>query len=371
MFFLDFEIKKYSFLVNGYADATICDAWVQSPRNTRIDNSYPVFQTCETFLVPKPHILPHKWSSFLGGFTSEIWILLTLLFIILWILISVIIYYSAMDHQPQIIQTFFDLLQLLTTSDSIPDRRSQKILQLFALWSIFCCFMTMFFGSNLTSSSTIPKYSSRIDTPADFVQANLSWGSFVYMDFDIILDLSNPFHKIMKVKFIMFGNDTRYVNQLIRKNLFGIFAISYFDDTASIEAGDSEVTFKPSKLRIMRSCIYKPYIAFGFPFNSPFKIGMDEMLMRMFETGLILHYRRDELRKENPHDWNIIFEGAESSSDLEPKVLMFEHIFGAFIILGVGYALAMVVFISEICYFSHNKHCKMLKNKINKVSVLK
>lgn len=328
---------------------SICDLWVQYPRFTLLDFSYPVFQTCVTFLVPKPKILPYKWSSFLGGLSSEIWFLLGLTFAILWILLSATSYFIWSKNNTNFNQAFFDLFRILTTADSIPIYYSRGHMTLLGIWSIFCNFMILFFSSNIILSSTLPKYTARIDTIDDFAESNLSWGISTNVDFTFIIDLKNPAHKLMKKNFIITENKTRVVNELIAQNKFAIFTTSYFDGTATTEAGiTADIKFKTSQLRIMRNCIYQPYIAFGFPYNSPFKHSIENILLRMFETGIILYNRRNELRKKNPHDWDIVFEVGMPHSDLEPKILEVIHIFGSFIILAMGHGLATIVFLWEI-----------------------
>lgn len=338
----------------GNADVTICDLWVQYPRSTQIDFAYPVILAGISLLVPRPELVLYKWTSIFDGLSSYTWLLLGIVFISFWTILKGLRLKFGKSNRKKQSQTgaiFTELFRLLITSDGATqfDIPGYPVFQ--QMWSIFSTFMILIYSCNIITSLTVPRYDGRVDKPADFVKANLTWGITHLLDFNIILDMNDEYERKMREQFMIIENRTKVAQKMLDAKKFAILLNYYYDGTASITAGNKYgLTFSPSQYRLMKEDLYAAYISYGFQFNSPYKESMELMMVYMFEAGFIMYYKRRVIERDHPQDWDSIFNDDTSHSDSEPKVLRMGHVFSAFVMLIIGQLLAFTVLIWELRY---------------------
>lgn len=140
------------------------------------------------------------------------------------------------------------------------------------------------------------------------------------------------FNKILKLVYIFFqiervvqGKYAYYENEYFLKQL------------RSQRDTDSD----PQTLHIMRECAIHMPISIGMEKNSPMKVDFDKLLRRIIESGLGSKWLSDAL-----HSF-------ESSVESEPQEALMElrKLYGAFVALGCGYAMALLAGLAEIIYW--------------------
>lgn len=332
----------------GKADVVVCDLWVQYGRDTRIQFSYPVLQTCATFIVPRPHRKPHTWYSVFAGLSNENWLALSIVLFIYWGLLWICKKLSQKKAKFLTLdKILIDLLTLIITPNSVKSPDINAYSQILTAWTLFSNFIVLFYSCNIISSLTVPHYMERIDSLEDCIANNLTLLTTFPIDPNVFFDMTKPSHVRFNENYKL-SSDTNLYNSLIEKELFAILIIYYFDGTATIDAGHlvPYMKYHPSKFRLMRNCLYSPYTSFGFPLNSPFYASINWLLLYMFESGIFLYHKRQEITKHHPIDWESIFLEDQTTADVQ--VLRVEHIFGAFVIFACGHILALLVFLVEI-----------------------
>lgn len=255
---------------------------------------------------------------------------------------------NIIKREIDIQKLLMDFVRLLTTSDSTSVHLIPGCVSIFFCWSIFCLFMTNFYSSDLVSFLTIPRYTPRIDTADEFVKFNLSWQlSDPTRDFPF-LDFSLESHRFIRDKFSPEDNPVVGAEN-IRSGKYA--SLVYKIDKQIISMNGRNDT-PIQNLRLMKSCLISPFVAYGFRHNSPFKVAIDKKLRTIFESGIVTHISEREIRKRYSSVWESVMQELDYNDSNEPEVLRVEHIFGAFILLFIGYLVSFVAFINE----NKNRH---------------
>lgn len=345
------------------ADLCYCGIWVQQSRNNLVDFSHSFLQRCVTFLVPRPRIISYKWYSIFLGFSRYIWVSLLLIMILLFIVLLTLMKISNhyIRHHSEPIESqkiIMGILRIMTTADSIPLYTTPGLMIIFMCWSLFCLFITNFYSCDLVSFLTIPRYTQRIDSADEFVRNNLTWELHKEPNFDFLnMDLES--NQIIKRSFVVDENvNTRIKHILSRK--YALFVHRINNQVVMIEAHDLDSNTTPiHTLRIMQSCIYTPYIAFGFRHSSPYKEAMERKLRTLFESGIIHFITEREIRRHYASHWDSVSKEMDFKDSNIPEALRVEHIYGAFIVLLCGHSISIMIFLMEKVL------SKSLKRKLN------
>jgi hypothetical protein len=111
------------------------------------------------------------------------------------------------------------------------------------------------------------------------------------------------------------------------------------------------------ELRVMRECISRYYIALGLSKMSPYKAAFNEALVRLIEAGIV-QYWKDSVgyRSVDPITSGLF--DRTGNNNIKPEMLRMENIQGAFLLLGAGELLCILVFIAELslkCLLDNHK----------------
>lgn len=251
-------------------------------------------------------------------------------------------------HDLSPIKIILDVLNIVFTSTSIPDYSIPGTVSLLTGWAFFCLFISQLYSTDLITFLTIPRYEKRIDSTADFVKNNLSWGlfratSFEYLNMDLKADRS------IKEMFILENTiGTRLKG--ISTNKYGVMVYN-FHGSAVVFEGYDEIPVK--NLRLMKSCLFRPYIAFGFAQNSPFSDVIDRHLGRLFESGVANYIKATEISDHQETIWESIAyekDGKTQSQENGPEILTLAQLYGPFIILIIGCSIGCIIFSFEFLY---------------------
>lgn len=308
--------------------------------------------------------LSHNWYSGFMGFKPSLWlcifgILLSMMFFII-IFSKMASYLMKIKHNLTNSKVIVELMSIMLTATSINDYSIPGTGSLFIGWAVFCLVISQLYSTDLILFLTIPRFEKRIDSTTDFVKANISWGLFRLSNFEY-LNMELEADREIRSKFQIEQTHKRRL-QGIQKNNYGVLVYS-FDRSAVVLEGFDDIPV--GNLRLMKNCLTRPYFAYGFPQNSPFKKAIDEHIVRLFETGIAKHIKLQEIRQHQKIIWQSVSHEKDHLNN-EPQVLTLPQLHGAFLVLLIGCFLASIVFAIETFWWKKIKwFSKANKNCVN------
>jgi hypothetical protein len=102
-----------------------------------------------------------------------------------------------------------------------------------------------------------------------------------------------------------------------------------------------------AELRVMRECISRYFIALGLSKKSPYTTAFNEVLVRLIETGIVQYWKESILDRSADAIMTRLFEKSRKMY-IGPEMLRMENIQGAFLLLGAGNLICILVFIVEL-----------------------
>lgn len=328
--------------------------WVKTPRALYIDFIYPVCQFCIKFIVPRPIQTKTEWYTIFHQLQLSIWIIILISFLTVAVICFLCIKTfekinpeMTLTENIQTDDVFLDLFSILVTPNGIRSSSIPGYTILLTCWSIYCLIITSSYAGKLVSFLTIKSYTPRIDTAEDFVRANLSWGGTDDVSPKFILDLDNPLQFKMYTNFILESYERV---DLIHKNIatgkYAMLLSEYSHGKATIIKSVHDIPIM--NFRIMKTCFYKPYVSLMFRYNSPYRLIFEKYHYRLYDSGILEKIRQDEISKMYPEKWASIYHEFDDKMTSKPEILSLAHVLGAFILLSIGYCVAVMVLIWEI-----------------------
>lgn len=226
----------------------------------------------------------------------------------------------------------------MLTATSINDYSIPGTGSLFIGWAVFCLIISQLYSTDLILFLTIPRFEKRIDSNIDFVKSNLSWGLFRLSNFEY-LNMELETDREIKRRFQIEETPEARLQGIKNKN-YGVLVYNFDGSAVCLEGFDD---IPVTNLRLMKNCLTRPYIAYGFPQNSPFRKAIDEHIVRLFETGIAKHIKLQEIRRHQSIIWQSVSHENDHFNN-EPEVLTLPQLHGAFLVLVVGCFLAFIVF---------------------------
>lgn len=282
------------------------------------------------------------------GFKTSLWQCLVVVVLSMSVLVIIFKELSSnlmkIKHQLNVSKVVLDLLSIMFTSTSIPDYSIPGSGLLFIGWAGFCLIISQLYSTDLILHLTIPRFEKRIDTNIDFVKSNLSWGLFRLTYFEY-LNLELEVDREIKNRFQIEKTSEVRLNG-IRNNNYAVLVYN-FDGSAVCLEGFDQIPVK--NLRLMKNSLSRPYIAFGFPQNSPFRETIDYHVLRLFESGIAQHIKLQEIRTHQKIIWQSVSYENDRRDQFsnEPEVLTLPQLHGAFLVLIVGCFLGLIAFVIE------------------------
>lgn len=241
-----------------------------------------------------------------------------------------------------------DVLNIVFTSTSLPNYSIPGTVSLLTGWSFFCLFISQLYSTDLITFLTIPRYEKRIDSTTDFVKNNLSWGLFRSTSFEY-LNMNLKADRAIKEMFNL-EKDLETRLKGISSNKYGVMVYN-FHGSAVVFEGFDEIPVQD--LRLMKSCLFRPYIAYGFAQNSPFIDVIDQHLGRLFEAGVANYIKAKEIGNHQETIWESISnerDGKAQSQEKGPEILTLAQLYGPFIIWIIGCSIGLIIFSLEFLY---------------------
>ena len=102
-----------------------------------------------------------------------------------------------------------------------------------------------------------------------------------------------------------------------------------------------------SKLRVMRECTSRYFIALALAKRSHYTAAFNVEVVRLIESGIVQHWKDRSTRESVNSTVSRLFE-KDGRKNTGPEVLRLEHVQGAFLLLAAGVMMCLLVFIAEL-----------------------
>lgn len=334
---------------SGEADATVGSVYQTAAMLYNLSPSHPYGQTCDGFLVPKPHLLP-KYSYVLQPLQFYLWAFYLVIIIILSTLIIIISRIITPKWFKYKIKNMFDFyILILIRIVSLDDRRLlpiklQWIFKYFVfIWGTTVLILCTCYSAGFASIMTKPRYTTPINTFQDMVDQNIFWGS-PNKDMKAYVKAStSPALKLLAENFITEDQCFRR-NERIKSNnyavLVHILPNKYITNTEDLDE------YGQKHMKLLKDCVKLQQLVVGIKKHSPFVEYFRRKIMALSEFGIIGHWY-DEIRMK----YSLVFDSFYSTySDSLPPLspLKMIDIQGGFYVFFVGLGISCVVFICEL-----------------------
>ncbi|XP_062557001.1 uncharacterized protein LOC134221843 [Armigeres subalbatus] len=314
--------------------------------------SIPIQWIGITCLQPRPHLIEY-WKIIFMMFSSTVWVVLLATFIV----ISLLDYYIPTDigkWSPNrkgltwcLINTFCAFLLLPST---MRRNRASEVMLSVAL-SIFTLIVAYVYIGKIHSILAIPVYDPPIDTIIDFAESKLRWNAPHEVWMYLIAESENPHIKQLLTKFnvapipkLEVIADLGVEPIVMAKLHFGHSMVGEWFTAENIE-----------NYRLMSDFLYYEYDT-GYATKTWPLLGRFDHLSMWYRDGCLSRFveQMDVFRYMNRRVQTSI----EHSRDRQPnklKVMEVDEIEGGLLMLGIGYAVAIVAFVGELIVYAAEK----------------
>ncbi|XP_017788007.1 PREDICTED: glutamate receptor ionotropic, delta-2 [Habropoda laboriosa] len=223
---------------------------------------------------------------------------------------------------------------------------------LFATWWIFILILTSFYTANLTAFLTKPQFTLSISSLHDIVQKGYNWVTYQGRMVDFLLSQNHQ-------------NDLTLLNM---SKLQGKGVFKYYEPSRAILESVTTRRLFLAEAHYLQTLIFKDYVnktrhhlehnlrctyvimpggilltsrAFGFSYGSTVQKHINEMLLRLVETGIVQHRKEEDLPLAEicPVDLR------SSERQLRNTDLLLTYK-----VVVAGYTIAAIIFLFEIIY---------------------
>lgn len=334
-------------VIYGKSDLAGCSQWQMFLVNKSIDYAYQYQQTCLTFLVPKPQLLPKITFTF-QSFQLKIWLLTIFLVTLVSILMS---FLNWLHHKVANIETF-DVGAVILKSFGIfaqvsvpePPLLLNSLRILLLAWCFTCLLLSTYYAAGMTSNLTSPRYTNNIKTIDDMINQQIHY----YLKNNYFEDY---FRTLNTTKFDALANLGRIGDRFSKLGIktcviVKVLGRNYVCDLETM-ANNLRKYYK-----VIDECIGNYYTGFVLKLNSPFTKLFEKQLMRFSEIGLFDYWIKN-VSFTNERDQERFF----TTYIDEPEYILIdlELIQGVFIFLCIGYLASVLVFVIECCNYKKNR----------------
>lgn len=366
----------------------MCSMWLIEEKYRRMDLSTPFSHLCGTFLVPKPVQITHASYIYLP-LSSTVWLSVLCILITTGLLYTLMHHYLT-DNQRETVfehlsRAFLDVVNIVTAHGLPKIIQKMPIRLLIMSWVLMSLLLGTAYSTKYTAILSQPMYTKAVDDLNEFLEegdydpncfndfpinktlgtssslfkSGLFWGEvgdrtgwknqYLYSGNPLLVKLVDKMivEKTLeeRVEYIPTGRYARYVK---------ILGNNYVTDTE---------TFAPvaHHLRLMKSCIDKPYTVFPFSKNSPYPRYVNRKLGMLMSSGITDHWFNLMSINYGKSYMAGLFDKNHVKQRTEMLSLEVKNVIGAFYLLGIGLTLAFIAFICEIIVYRRN-NSKKVKN---------
>ncbi|XP_057368414.1 glutamate receptor U1-like [Daphnia carinata] len=315
-----------------------------------IDISYPVVYADSAILISFPTENSRIWSE-TSSFEVPAWIAILVTFIttvlVSWIIVRV--NNSRLVAKTPSLSYWFMFYFGLWTAQGVTPRSSSTSFRLVCCASLFGIYIAVnYFTASYTSILSTPVFKTAVNSVEDLARSTtvktlLNKGSSTE---ELILSSSDPALKKIAAQ-MRRHPEQRIVNTLTVHDISKII----HDDTALIMAESNAISLIETSYKANRKCLVtlaeKTFLSrpqgFTYPKNSPIAKTVDYKLLLMHQAGLI-QYAERTAKSQNPCRVSDLANAqAHKIAPLGRKEMS-----GSFVILALGIATSLFVFLVEV-----------------------
>ncbi|XP_063976296.1 glutamate receptor ionotropic, kainate glr-3-like [Diachasmimorpha longicaudata] len=334
-------------------DLAFGEVWLEVEKSQYVNLSVPWHQVWINFLVPRPKPTENVWAL-ARPFRLNVWIAV----IAIVVLESIAIWGKARINSKlpprfrSYINTLMEVVGRLVGTWA--PRKTQGIRIQLQFWHFAGLLMVTAYSSSLAAILTTPDYAPRIDTIAQFVKANLTWGrERTPPNYKHYFDLNDPYAKQLSNGFLIENSQEDRQSKIRKGNYAIIGKISHSIFFPEVNICNSDL----ANYRVMRESTAKFYISFGA--QSWLVPSIDTMMRRLTETGLVEYHLRDVIRRRVNGSHRDVFIEHDGENTDGPRALKLKPLGAGFVVLLIGYIIATIIFYFELT--SKNKAHRLCK----------
>ncbi|XP_066946947.1 ionotropic receptor 21a-like [Macrobrachium rosenbergii] len=226
-----------------------------------------------------------------------------------------------------------------------PRCSSTRVFVIFLL--IYTLILTTAYKSNLTAFLTVTRDPQSIETFKELYESGLQVLGIPFFETSLRAS-GNQYLRALADKFVV-----RYHFQETTKDVLAGRAVT-INSKIYLDAVAAQMTTPSGKplVRTMKECFSTYSVGIAYPRNSPLKLKFDQVIARMFESGLVGRWLQDtnklykKLEKEKVQETQFDNDLGDTAADGFVPISM-DHIQGIFILLAFGYLAAALIFVAE------------------------
>ncbi|KAJ8917161.1 hypothetical protein NQ315_012653 [Exocentrus adspersus] len=325
------------------SDVAACSMWLSASTGKSVDFTYPFRQTCVTFLVPKPQLLPDSTFPF-QPLQVEVWVLDTVVIFVA----TAFLYFirSFYEDKVDVVEVYLHLIRLGSVGaiKQFPSLKQLPVRFSVLAWIWAVVILSTYYQAGLTSNLTKPRYANDVRTLKDMAERKLIWlAPTSYFQKNFLSSGSTTFATLAESYVKGDVEDLTPNKALTVKTLENVFV-------CDIENLDEE---KRKPLKVLGECFGRYYYAFVLQKNSPFTQIFDRYSYMFSEHGLLKYWYRISLKEIRAQE--VLFRAYTREGGATMDLAKMQ---GAFYLLVVVYVASAVVFLMEISFYKYYCICK-------------
>lgn len=169
-------------LINKKADAAICSVFQISSVKPLLERTRPYSQTCLTFVVPKPHLLP-QFTYVFQPLQLNLWLLCIVSVFVIALFLKAVSFYQKYKRDPIGFSKYSTcvliLVRLITTSGfyMFPTKSQYVFRFIITSWTLDCVILTTGYHAGFTSILSSSRYTEPIETLSNMIKHDVYWGA--------------------------------------------------------------------------------------------------------------------------------------------------------------------------------------------------
>lgn len=322
------------------SDIGICSQWQPKVYGMDLQLTQQYAQTCITFLVPKPMLLP-SYTFIFQPFRISLWLVYLIIFVCTSVcFIRILLTYHPRNDNSLAILYLFRLF-LLGPLNMYP-KSSQISLRLLILSSsITCMLVSTYYSAGLTTSLSFPPFSADINTFEDMIAQSIKWQATDDSIKHWMANTENRNLQALSKQFVV-ENDPLEFNEQVRKHKMATFVeIINEDYVRHVEVldhyGRTHMKVLPEKI----ACFYAVFI---LKTNSPYVDVFNRAINNFLDYGLMHHLFKKFVNQPQHRFRKEFFQHYEEEVHQQ---INFSKIQGAFYLLIGGHLAALIIFCFE------------------------
>lgn len=349
-----------------------CSPWRIYAFARNLDFAGIITETCSTFLVEKPRVLPAKYFL-MYSLSKESYLATLLVIVLVTVLLATSVKFYTHFHTTifeNLAYEFFKTIRLLmgAGAEKLLTVNSVSASFLIVFFLFFCTIFSTFYSAGIASILYNPPYGHHVSTLQEMVDEKLQW--FGQEHTADVLKLSGTFlHNALADLFVPSSGRVPNVTKNLPIPVVVLNKIFVCD-------WEDVPEHRRKYYKLLKDCYLIEFTGFILPKYSPFTRKVEEVITRLTELGIIELAVRIILNDYKKYQEGFFTNYVYANQHLNINI---ENMVGAFLLLGAGLVISVVVFLLELIVHyirtKKNPFCEfssiVVKNDIENNKILK